>query len=185
MNIDIEEISESMLRKVQNENKLAMEFDRRIDEMEEMQHRTDIHSPILGYRQNPHTDFNPFSTNYTPQYVARVFTKTSEDPKFFADSIGGIVDTSFTVEVQEKIRSARDILKSLHINPYKRISGNFHINTVQLITNDLNNRILALYDDQGNITPNINRNMLIGYAAEIQIITTIANNLSMFIDQLK
>ena len=166
----------------EREDEMVSAFDRSIEETQNLQHLNDICllERTIGRKQN-----QKILVNYTPKYVAHVFSNTSEDPKFFADSISNIIDTSFTANIHQKIINARHRLKLLHINPYKRMSGIFHVNNIQLLTNDLSNRILALYDDHGNINPGINRNTLIGYTAEIEIINNLIKNLDTFINQLK
>ena len=124
------------------------------------------------------------SGRYTPTSVAQMFLKTSSNPKLFsAKSIDVLNSDDFNTRTTSLIATAEFVLSELHIDPYTRMAGHFHIRNVRTLRDNLMNRMrpALVFEDAKN---NIDRDTLITYATEMDFINTRADGLVGFINGL-
>jgi hypothetical protein len=128
------------------------------------------------------------TAGYTAGYVIQTFLNTSTNPKLFsASSIDVLNPNDFNTRTSSLITNAEFVLGELHIDPYTRMSGQFHIRNVRTLRDALMTRMhpghLAVLDGAAH-TNTVDRDTLITYAAEMNFINNQADGLVDFINSL-
>jgi hypothetical protein len=133
---------------------------------------------------------NENMAGYTPGSVIRIFLNTSTNPKLFsASSIDVLNPNDFNTRTSSLLTNAEFVLRELHIDPYTRMSGQFHIRNVRTMRDALMTRMYPGHpapvpDGAATVTNTVDRDTLITYAAEMNFINTQADGLVDFINAL-
>ena len=125
---------------------------------------------------------------YTPSSVIQTFLTVSTNPKLFsASSIDVLNVNDFNTRTSSLLTNAEFVLSELHIDPYTRMSGQFHIRNVRTLRDALMTRMHPGHPalvSAGSVTNNVDRDTLITYAAEMNFINTQTDELVDFINAL-
>jgi hypothetical protein len=124
----------------------------------------------------------------TPGSFIQTILTTSTNPKLFsASSIDVLNPNEFNTRTSSLLTDAEIVLSELHIDPYIRMSGQFHIRNVRTLRDALMTRMhpghLAVLDGAAH-TNTVDRDTLITYAAEMNFINNQADGLVDFINSL-
>lgn len=130
------------------------------------------------------------AAGYTPSSVIQTFLTTSTNPKLFsAASIDVLNPNDFNARTSSLLTNAEFVLSELHIDPYTRMAGQFHIRNVRTLRDALMTRMhpdhpAPVPAGTAAVANNVDRDTLITYAAEMNFINTQADGLVDFINNL-
>jgi len=129
------------------------------------------------------------TVGYTPGFFIQTFLTTSTNPKLFsASSIDVLNPNEFNTRTSSLLTDAEFVLSELHIDPYIRMYGQFHIRNVRTLRDALMTRMHPSHPspvpDGAVVANTVDMETLITYAAEMDFINTQADGLVDFINAL-
>lgn len=127
---------------------------------------------------------------YHPSEVVRTFMETSTNPRWFNRGPVTVLNPdTFNTLTEHLLNNATFRLGELHVDPYTRMAGQFHIQTVRTLRDNLSTRMnpahpAPLDAAAGEVANYLDRDTLINYAAEMNFINKACDDLETFVNNL-